>query len=67
MLQGNVDIDNVPTKHYLREELGLLLSREGFRMQECEKIEYRWDTEFIDAPEWLTEPLPWDWMAVAKK
>jgi hypothetical protein len=36
-------------------------------MKQCEKIEYRWDTEFIDAPGWLTEPLPWDWMVVAKK
>lgn len=67
MLQGNADIDNVPTKHYLREELGLLLSREGFVMKKCEKIEYTWDTEFVDAPEWLTEPRPWDWMVVAKK
>lgn len=67
MLQGNADIDNVPTKHYLREELGLLLSREGFVMNKCEKIEYTWDTEFVDAPEWLTEPRPWDWMVVAKK
>lgn len=67
MLQGNADIDNVPTKHYLREELGLLLSHEGFAMKECKKIEYNWNTEFIDAPEWLTEPLPWDWMVVAKK
>jgi SAM-dependent methyltransferase len=67
ILQGNVDIDNVPTKHYLREELGLLLSREGFKMKQCEKIEYGWNTEFVDAPEWLTEPLPWDWMVVAKK
>lgn len=67
LLQGNADIDNVPTKHYLREELGLLLSREGFVMKKCEKIEYTWDTEFVDAPEWLVEPRPWDWMVVAKK
>jgi len=67
LLQGNADIDNVPTKHYLREELGLLLSREGLAMRECEKIEYTWHTEFIDPPGWLTEPRPWDWMVVAKK
>ena len=67
ILQGNVDIDHVPTKHYLQEELGLLLSREGFRMQRCEKIEYDWTTEFVEPPEWLTEPLPWDWMVVAQK
>lgn len=67
LLQGNADIDNVPTKHYLREELGLLLSQEGLKMQKCEKIEYDWNTEFVDAPAWLTEPHPWDWMVVAKK
>jgi 2-polyprenyl-3-methyl-5-hydroxy-6-metoxy-1,4-benzoquinol methylase len=67
ILQGNADIDNVPTKHYLREELGLLLSREGLKMQKCEKIEYDWSTEFVDAPEWLTEPRPWDWMVLARK
>ncbi len=67
LLQGNADIDNVPTKHYLREELGLLLSREGFVMKKCEKIEYTWHTEFVAPPKWLKEPRPWDWMVVAKK
>ena len=67
LLQGNADIDNVPTKHYLREELALLLSQEGLKMKKSEKIEYDWSTEFVDAPAWLTEPRPWDWMVVAKK
>jgi SAM-dependent methyltransferase len=65
--QGNADIDHVPTKHYLQEELQLLLSREGFVMEECKKIEYKWDTEFLKPPKWLKAPYPWDWMIIAMK
>lgn len=65
--QGNADIDDVPHKHYLKEELQLLLSQEGFVAEEFHKIEYGWDTEFIKAPQWLKEPKPWDWMVVARK
>jgi 2-polyprenyl-3-methyl-5-hydroxy-6-metoxy-1,4-benzoquinol methylase len=65
--EGNADIDEVPTKHYLREELELLLDLEGFSIQDSQKIEYGWDTEFIKPPKWLKEPRPWDWMVVAKK
>jgi SAM-dependent methyltransferase len=65
--QGNVEIDDVPTKHYLQEELQLLLSREGFEAEEFKKIEYEWKTEFLKPPKWLKEPRPWDWMVVARK
>ncbi len=65
--QGNVEIDDVPHKHYLKEELQLLLSQEGFQAEEFNKIEYNWNTEFINAPKWLKEPKPWDWMVLAKK
>lgn len=65
--QGNADIDNVSTKHYLKEELTLLLNQEGFVIEEFQKIEYNWNTEFIKPPSWLKKPQPWDWMVVAKK
>lgn len=65
--QGNADIDHVPTKHYLKEELELLLSQEGFIVKDIKKIEYDWKTEFVKAPKWLKEPHPWDWLVVAKK
>lgn len=65
--QGNTDIDGVPHKHYLKEELQLLLANEGFVAEDFQKIEYNWDTEFIKPPKWLKEPRPWDWMVVAKK
>ena len=67
ILQGNAAIDNVPTKHYLKEELQLLLKNEGFLAEDFQKIEYGWNTEFHNPPKWLTEPKPWDWMVVARK
>ena len=67
ILQGNAEIDNVPTKHYLKEELQLLLKNEGFVTENFQKIEYEWNTEFLKPPKWLNEPKPWDWMVVAKK
>lgn len=65
--QGNVDIDNVPHKHYLKEELQLLLSIEGFVVEEIKKLEYGWKTEFHSPPNWLKEVFPWDWMVIASK
>jgi 2-polyprenyl-3-methyl-5-hydroxy-6-metoxy-1,4-benzoquinol methylase len=67
MQQGNLDIDHVPTKHYLKEELELLLTNQGFDINRFQKIVYNWKTEFIDPPRWLKEPRPWDWLCVAKK
>ena len=65
--QGNIDIDQVPTKHYLDEELTLLLSQEKFNVVEARKVEYSWKTEFLHPPKWLKEPYPWDWMVIAKR
>jgi len=65
--QGNADIDDVPHKHYLKEELQLLLAKEGFAAEDFQKIEYNWDTEFLKPPKWLKDPRPWDWMVIAKK
>lgn len=67
VLQGNMDIDNVPTKHYLEEELSLLLLKENFSVVDCKKIEYPWTTEFLKPPAWLKEPYPWDWLFIARK
>ena len=65
--QGNLDIDSVATKHYVKEELTILLMKEGFTVNQFEKIEYDWKTEFVNPPKWLKHPQPWDWMCVAMK
>ena len=67
LLNGNAELDNVPTKHYLKEELELLLKNEGFDAIEIKKIEYDWKTEFYNPPKWLRNPRPWDWMVLARK
>ena len=67
MKEGNVEIDNVATKHYLADELQLLLTNEGFRSHIPRKINYSWNTEFVSPPSWLKEPYPWDWMVLAEK
>ncbi|MBI5372348.1 MAG: class I SAM-dependent methyltransferase [Sphingobacteriales bacterium] len=65
--QGNADIDEIPHKHYLREELQLLLAEAGFEAEEFQKIEYDWTTEFHHPPAQLKEPRPWDWMVVGRR
>ncbi len=65
--QGVVELDSVPTKHYLQEELIINLKNEGFSVLEMEKVQYPWHTEFVNPPKWMKDPYPWDWMVVAKK
>jgi SAM-dependent methyltransferase len=67
ILRGVGDIDEVPHKHFLGEEIQLLLDRSGFNTLQLKKIEYTWDTEFHRPPNWLQSPRPWDWMVVAQK
>lgn len=63
--EGNVDIDEMPHKHYLREELEILLPQAGFTVTGIEKVEYDWRTEFSKPPRWLKKPAPWSWVVVA--
>ena len=65
--EGIVPIDGVPTKHYLREELYLLLARHGYAVESISKVEYDWDSEFAAPPGWMQAPYPWDWVVEAKK
>jgi SAM-dependent methyltransferase len=65
--QGIIPIENVPTKHYLKEELVALLERRNLRIDEILKIEYPWNTEFDSPPRWMKQPYPWDWLVTAQK
>ena len=67
LANGIVSLDGVQTKHHLREELEVVLREVGFKPLEITKVEYSWNTEFNDAPRWMREPYPWDWMALAEK
>jgi SAM-dependent methyltransferase len=65
--EGIVTIDGVQTKHYLAEELRVILEQLGFSVQAVKKMQYAWQTEFERPPKWMQEPYPWDWLAVARK
>jgi len=65
--QGIVEIDHVPTKHYLKEELAVLSENLNFEIVSVSKVEYDWDTEFDSPPSWMKSPYPWDWLVVAKR
>ncbi len=67
LLQGLIRIERVPTKHYLREEVLVLLEAVGFRVVSVDRVEYGWDTEFERPPRWMGRPGPWDWLLVARK
>ncbi len=64
---GIVNIDKVPTKHYLKEELISTLTEVGFNEITIGKTEYSWDTEIDNAPKSLKDPYPWDWVIKATK
>jgi hypothetical protein len=51
----------------MAEELEALLGERGFVVEEVEKLEYGWDTEFTDPPAWMGAPYPWDWFLVARR
>lgn len=65
---GIVNIEDVPTKHYLLTELLEFFSRGQNELMAIERIEYDWETELSDAPpKNLKIPDPWDWMVVVKR
>lgn len=67
LYQGVRPIEGVPTKHYLREELQVLLGNHQMDVLETHKLTYPWTTEFDDPPAWMSTPLPWDWLVLARR
>jgi len=64
--EGILQIDGVETKHFLKDELFVLLKARGMAILNIEKIEYPWKTEFASPPRWMKHPFPWDWLCVAQ-
>lgn len=67
LYQGVRPIEGVPTKHYLREELQVLLGDHHLHVVELRKLTYPWTTEFSDPPDWMGAPYPWDWLVLARR
>jgi SAM-dependent methyltransferase len=69
LAQGVLYRGGEPTKHYLREELVVLVRDEmKLDLLDILKVEYDWKTEMEDdqVPDWMQEPFPWDWLVIAK-
>ncbi len=69
LAQGVMYRGTEPTKHYLREELIVLVRDEmNLDLIDILKVEYDWKTDFEDdnIPDWMGEPFPWDWLVIAK-
>lgn len=67
LLQGIIRIDGVPTKHYSGSELQVLMERAGLSVVKLEQLNYDWDSEFSEPPNWMKAPYPWDWLIICKR
>jgi SAM-dependent methyltransferase len=67
LLHGVIDLDQSRTKHFLREELLVRLRDARFDVVHESRVEYPWAAYFDHPPRWLREPLPWDWLIVARR
>ncbi|MBK6444294.1 MAG: class I SAM-dependent methyltransferase [Bacteroidetes bacterium] len=65
--KGIFYIDGHPTKHYLFAELYSFLNDGKFAVQNIDRLEYSWATEFTSPPKWLRDPYPWDWVVEVKR
>jgi 2-polyprenyl-3-methyl-5-hydroxy-6-metoxy-1,4-benzoquinol methylase len=69
LAQGVLCRGTEPTKHYLREEL-IVLVRDEMKLDllDIVKVEYDWEVEMENdqVPDWMGEPFPWDWLVIAK-
>lgn len=66
-VDGIVSIGGTLTKCFTREEITVFLSEIGFTIEDVQRVEYAWDEEIEDAPRWLKEPYPWDWLIISRK
>lgn len=64
---GIVDLDGVPTKHFLKEELEATLNHLKYEMVSLKKVQYPWSEELTNLPKWTSKIPPWDWMACVEK
>ncbi|MCC7231348.1 MAG: class I SAM-dependent methyltransferase [Bacteroidia bacterium] len=65
---GIVNIEDIPTKHYLLTELIAFFNKGKNQILAIERVEYDWETELRDLPpKNLKVPDPWDWMVVVKR
>ena len=66
LVEGVARVGGVPTKYWMREELGATLEDHGLKVQRVRRVEYCWAEEIENPPGWLEGRRPWDWLVVCK-
>ncbi len=66
-MQGILNINNVQTKHYSFTELFAFFNSGNYRLENIDRVEYDWSTEFDSPPTWMGEPYPFDWLVEVKR
>jgi 2-polyprenyl-3-methyl-5-hydroxy-6-metoxy-1,4-benzoquinol methylase len=67
IIQGLINLNGVPTKHYSKPELEILFRDAGLTVTGIEKVEYDWHTEICPPPTKMDGPYPWDWLVECRK
>ncbi len=67
VLDGNVSIRGVLTKHWMQDEITQHIADAGLTVERVRRVDFSWESEIDAAPDWLGAPFPWDWMIVARR
>jgi len=64
---GIVKVGDVPTKHYLQDELLDTFSVLGLKNLECHRVSFPWHEILENLPARFSATPPWDWMMIGRK
>jgi SAM-dependent methyltransferase len=64
---GVVCLGDEPTKHFVQEELQVLLRSLGCIPKEGRRVQYSWRIYESGIPPRFKAPLPWDWLMLAQR
>jgi len=67
VMQGIFNINDVPTKHYSFTELFSFFNTGNYKIENIDRVEYDWSTEFNNPPAWMRDPYPFDWLVEVKR
>ena len=67
IMQGVFKINNILTKHYSFTELFSFFNAGKFEVEKIDRVEYDWNTEFNEPPDWMRDPYPFDWLVEVRR
>ena len=67
VMQGIFNINDIPTKHYSFTELFSFFNTGNYKIENIDRVEYDWSTEFNNPPSWMRDPYPFDWLVEVRR